>query len=62
MATGTIRLSSELETQIKDVLKPMHRKFVEIDSSFARRIMNEGGLPAIKRATAQSDKESVRWL
>ncbi|HPC96294.1 MAG TPA: nucleotidyltransferase domain-containing protein [Sedimentisphaerales bacterium] len=22
--------------------KPMHRKFVEIDSSFARRIMNEG--------------------
>jgi len=22
--------------------KPMHRKFVEIDSSFARQIMNEG--------------------
>lgn len=111
MATGAIRLSSELETQIKDALKPlrpekvilfgsyawgrptedsdidlyvvtrddfmpatwrhkrdivravsnrildlrtryaidllvhtkpMHRKFVEIDSSFARQIMNEG--------------------
>ncbi len=25
-----------------DHIKPMHRKFVEIDSSFARRIMNEG--------------------
>jgi predicted nucleotidyltransferase len=111
MATGAIKLSSELETQIKDALKPlrpekvilfgsyawgrptedsdidlyvvtqddfmpatwrqkgdlvravsncildlrtqyaidllvhtkpMHRKFVEIDSSFARQIMNEG--------------------
>jgi predicted nucleotidyltransferase len=73
MTTGAIKLSSELETQIKDALKPlrpekvilfgsyawgrptqdsdidllvhtrpMHRKFVEIDSSFARQIMNEG--------------------
>ena len=35
-------LSDEFRNRISEALKPMHREFVERDSSFARRIMNEG--------------------
>ena len=32
---------------------PMHQKFVETDSSFARQIMKRGGPPAMKKASGQ---------